>query len=298
MVLSDDEMPHPMNRLADLGYPISVGAKTRDLFDAAARNLGRPRRIDREIRDYVFPQLIEVGLIERIHINSRKTHKKTGEFFVRGKHPVAKSPNNGYALTEDARGLLAEVTNKQWPSALRTWLGKSAARKRQLRKRAAREAVATAAPATKHAVLIQQCAKALLDTVAEGFELVFIDDADGDRIQKRWRERLEELGLMPDLESRWPDAILFNPSDRSLWFVDAVISDGEIDEPRAGDLRLWAEARGYRTRGMTTAYESWKRTGSRQSSQANLAIGTTFWIAEDGGKLFEVRSLVEAPARR
>jgi hypothetical protein len=291
VVLSDDETPHPETRLASAGFPISAGASTRGLFDAAGKNLRRANRIDRETRDYVFPQLIDVGLIERIHINSRAMAEETGELFVHGEHPIAKSPNSGYVLTEDAQELLMEVTDEQWSTALETWLGKSKARRQQLLKKATGDAVAAATPTSKHSVLIEQCTDALLNSVAEGFELVFIDDADGDRVQKRWQNRLEKLGLMPDLSSRWPDAILFHPTGQAVWFVDAVISDGEIDEPRAKDLRLWTEKRGYRVGGMTTAYETWKRTSSRQASQANLAVGTTFWIAEDGGKLFEVRSL-------
>jgi hypothetical protein len=291
VVLSDDETLHPEARLASQGIPISGGASTRGLFDAAGKNLGRSNRIDRETRDYVFPQLIDVGLVERIHINSRAMAEETGRLFVRGQHLVAKSPNSGYVLTEDAQQLLMEVASEQWPSALEGWLGQSKTRRQQLLKKAKRDALAAAAPANKHSVLIEQCVDALLDSAAEGFELVFIDDSDGDRIQKRWQARLEELNLMPDLDSRWPDAILFDPIEQAVWFVDAVISDGEIDEPRAKDLRLWAKKRGYRIGGMTTAYETWKRASSRQTSQANLAISTALWIAEDGGKLFEVRSL-------
>jgi len=261
------------------------------LFDAAGKHLGRTNRIDRETRDYVFPQLIEVGLVERLHINSRAAAEETGQLFVRGKHPIAKSPNSGYVLTEDAQELLMEAADKDWPTALEAWLGQSRARRQQLLRKAAGTAVATAPATSKHSVLIQQCVDVLLDSAADGFELVFIDDADGERIQKRWRNRLEELNLTPDLDSRWPDAILFHPDKRAVWFIDAVISDGEIDEARAKDLRLWAKDRGYQVSGMTTAYETWKRTSSRQASQANLAIGTSFWIAEDGGKLFEVRSL-------
>ncbi|HEY0391589.1 MAG TPA: BsuBI/PstI family type II restriction endonuclease [Solirubrobacterales bacterium] len=291
VVLSDDETPHPDMRLAAEGFPISAGARTRSLFDAAGKNLGRGKRIDRETRDYVFPQLIDVGLVERIHINSQARAEETGQLFVRGEHPVAKSPNSGYVLTEDAQQLLMEVTDEQWPGALSVWLSRSKERRQQLLKKRARDAVAVAAPSSKHSVLIEQCVDALLASVAEGFELVFVDDADGDRVQERWQDRLEDLDLVPDLDSRWPDAILFSPTKQAVWFVDAVISDGEIDEFRAKDLRPWAEKRGYHVEGMTTAYETWKRASSRQASQANLAIGTTLWIAEDGGKLFEVQSL-------
>jgi BsuBI/PstI restriction endonuclease domain len=291
VVLSDDKLRHPRRHLAEAGHPISAGATTRELFDAAARNLGRTKRIDRELRDYVFPQLIGVGLVDKLHINSRDEIAKTGQFFVVGEHPIAKSPNSGYVLTDPARQLLVKIDNTAWPSLRNEWLKSSRARRQQSMRRRASEAVATARPASKHSVLIGLCVDALRNSVAAGFELVFVDDADGDRIQERWQSRLEALGLMPDLASRWPDAMLVNLEDQTIWFIDAVTSDGEIDEPRARDLRLWAKKRGYTVAGMTTAYENWKRAGSRQASQGNLAIGGTVWIAEDGGKLLEISSL-------
>jgi BsuBI/PstI restriction endonuclease domain len=289
VVLSDDDSPHPEPRLARADYAISVGASTRVLFDAAARNLGRAR-IDRERRDYVFPQLIGVGLVDKLHINSRREVRRTGRLFVPG-HPIAKSPNSGYVLTADARRLLIEVEDDAWPAVRDEWLEGSQARRQQGMKRAAGKELAAAPLTSKHAVLIERCVGALRSSAAAGFELVFVDDADGDRVQERWQSQLEALGLMPDLASRWPDAMLVNARDRTIWFVDAVTSDGEIDEPRAKDLRLWAKERGYGVAGMTTAYETWKRAASRQASQGNLAVGTTVWIAEDGGKLLEIGSL-------
>lgn len=293
VVLSDDEMPHPMERLAIAGHPISLGAGTRPLFDAAARNLGRRGSFDRELRDDVFPTLIMVGLLDKIHINSQEASEETGQLIVIGQHPIAKSPNSGYALTPQARELLLETSGSKWPSARDAWLAESQSRRQQTMRKTAGEKVEDAAPTSKHAVLIQQCVAALQNSVAAGFELVFVDDADGDRIQERWRNRLETLGLEPDLASRWPDAILVDSRARTLWFVDAVTSDGEIDEPRAKDLRDWAEQRGYKVAGMTTAYVSWKRAGSRQANRGNLATGTTVWIAEDGGKLLRVDSLAK-----
>lgn len=144
----------------------------------------------------------------------------------------------------------------------------------------------------KHAVLIRTVVAALLDTVASGYELVFVDDEDGDRIQGEYKQRLAELGLAPDLSSKWPDAILVHVARRLVWFVDAVTNDGEIDDPRADALVRWAESRRYGVGGLTTAYETWRRAATRQGPNRNLAIGSTLWIGEDGGKLFEVQPLI------
>jgi hypothetical protein len=283
-----------MRRLAEEGYAISAGASTRMLFDAAARNLRRSGRIDRELRDDIFPVLITVGLLEKFHVNSREDFERTGDLLVLGEHPVAKSPNSGYVLRPEARYLLLEVKSRDWPSARDAWLKQDQSRRQQILRRTASEGLKGAAPASRHTVLIEQCITALQNSAASEFELIFIDDADGERVQERWREHLEDLALMPDLASRWPDAILVNSPQRAVWFIDAVTSDGEIDEQRAQDLRMWAEQKGYRVAGMTTAYANWKRAGSRQASRGNLATGTSIWIAEDGGKLLYVSSLAKA----
>jgi len=140
---------------------------------------------------------------------------------------------------------------------------------------------------------MRAAASALRASRLSDYELVFIDDADEERIKDEWKSKLAPRGLLPDLDSLWPDAILVRDSDRSLWFVDAVTTDGEIDETRRGELEEWASARGYRVAGYTTAYETWRRTAARQTRMKNLAVSTNLWIAEDGGKLFVVESLAD-----
>jgi hypothetical protein len=140
---------------------------------------------------------------------------------------------------------------------------------------------------------MRAAADALRATRLRDYELVFIDDADEERVKDEWKKELEPRGLLPDLDSLWPDAILVRDADTSLWLIDAVTTDGEIDETRRAELEDWASARGYRVAGYTTAYETWKRTASRQAKVKNLATGTSVWIAEDGGKVFAVESLAD-----
>lgn len=290
VALSDDQTPHPMQRLADKGHPISVAGTTSQLFAVAAKALGKPS-IDRELRDYVFPDLIRAGLAVKVHIHTANEAEETGEDFGVGYH-VPKSPNSAYTLTAEARELLLlDADEATWEVARDKWLGGTAQRRQQLRKKRASDAVSAAPPANKHSILIQECVDALLDSVAKDFELVYIDDADGDRINPRWEERLRELNLAPDIATRWADAMLVNERAKKIWIVDAVTSDGEVDETRAADFREQLGERGYEVAGMTTAYETWQRAAARQKGQGNLAVGTTFWIAEDGGKLFTVSSL-------
>jgi hypothetical protein len=288
--LTDDTTPHPSPRLTGSGLKLNTGATTRQLFDYAAPKLGRTR-FDRELRDAVWPRLRELGIVQRAYRTTDREFEQSGEQMVYGSHGKAKSPNNSYALTDEAKQLLLETADTDWSHALDEFVAGDA--DRRLRVLQANASASTAAGASDHSRLILAAAEALQDTVLSDYELVFVDDADDERIKDEWRDSLESRGLLPDLDSLWPDAILVRDSDKSIWFVDAVTSDGEVDTTRHEELDAWARDRGYTPRGYTTAYETWKRAAARQGKMKNLAVDTTLWIAEDGGKLFSVGSLAD-----
>lgn len=287
--LADDKTPHPAAALAQDGLKLNAGATTRQLFEYAAPRLGK-QRLDRELRDEVWPRLRELGIVQRAYVLTKEEAKKEGRHIEYGVHRRAKSPNNSYALTGEARKLLVETADAGWGKALADFVsGDDDRRLRVL------QAEATVASTTSdHSTLIRAAADALRATMLSDYELVFVDDADEDRVQGQWKNGLESRGLLPDLDSLWPDAILVRDSDKSIWFIDAVTSDGEIDTTRHDELDDWAQQRGYTPSGYTTAYATWQRAGQRQSRMKNLAVGTTIWIAEDGGKVFQVSSLAAA----
>ena len=288
--LTDDRMPHPLPTLANAGLTLSAGATTRQLFEFAAPRLGKTR-IDRELRDEVWPRLRELGIVQRSYVLTAKEARAEERLIEYGVHRRAKSPNNGYALTDEARQLLLKTSDRDWKGKLNGFaVGDSDRRLRVLQHEAS---MAAAVAPGDHSKLMRAAADALRTTRLPDYELVFIDDADEQRIKTEWEKKLEPRGLLPDLDSLWPDAILVRDSDRSLWFIDAVTTDGEIDETRRAELEAWASARRYRVAGYTTAYETWKRTAARQARMKNLAVGTNVWIAEDGGKLFVVESLAD-----
>ncbi len=145
------------------------------------------------------------------------------------------------------------------------------------------EAASAAAVAPgDHSKLMRAAIAALGATRLPDYKLVFISDAGEERIKADWKEELEPRGLLPDLDSLWPDAILVRDSDLSLWFIDAVTTDGEIDETRRAELDAWATARGYTVAGYTTAYETSKRTAARQGRMKSCRR-YDIWVAEDGG---------------
>jgi hypothetical protein len=288
--LTDDATPHTLASLANAGLKLSAGATTRQLFEFAGPKLSKTR-IDRELRDEVWPRLRELGIVRRSYVLTAKEAKAEGRLIEYGVHRRAKSPNNGYALTEEARTLLIDTSDRDWPKKLDRFLADDSDRRLRVLQHEA--ATASAAAPGDHAKLMRAAADALRTTRLPDYQLVFIDDSDEERIKDEWKRELEPRGLLPDLDSLWPDAVLVRDADRSLWFIDAVTTDGEIDETRRGELEEWAAARGHTVAGYTTAYETWKRTAARQAKVKNLAVGTNVWVAEDGGKLFVVESLTD-----
>jgi hypothetical protein len=288
--LMDDQTLHPTPRLAQAGFKLNEGATTRQLFDFAGPRLGRTTRFDRELRDAVWPRLRELGIIQRAYRLTDAEFKATGEQMRYGSHEKAKSPNNSYALTDDARALLVNTADADWVAALDAFVKDAPNRRLRVIQAAA---AAPVAATSDHAKLIRDAADTLLATVLSDYELVFVDDADEERVKDEWKDELDKRGLLPDLESLWPDAILVRDSDKSIWFIDAVTSDGEVDTTRHDELDEWARDRGYTPAGYTTAYATWKRAGARQGKMKNLAVGSTVWIGEDGGKLFTVGSLAD-----
>lgn len=289
MVLSDDNSENDIfPTLREAGKPLSYSARTEQIFRHAAPMLGlaEGRKVDREQRDYAIVPLREVGLVEKAYVLPAKEAAEKGELIVRGRHKT-KSPSNAYVLTEEGRRLLLEVPDADWDAERDAWL----AQDEQRRLRLLQQKSADLAVSSEHRDLIRASIEALQSNVCRGYEAVYIDDADGDRIPAEVEERLETLNLLPDLDSRFPDGILTLVGERKVWFIDAVTSDGEIDEVRRRELDAWAERRGWRVAGMTTTYPSWKIASGRQGKHKNLAAGTTIWIAQDGGKLFRVESL-------
>ncbi len=104
--LTDTETPSGFSILAAKGFSLSASATTRHLLTYSAPRLGRGR-LDRELRDGVWPRLRELGIVQRSYVLRKREslvgHRAPIEY---GAHPIAKSPNNSYALTDEARNLL------------------------------------------------------------------------------------------------------------------------------------------------------------------------------------------------
>jgi hypothetical protein len=289
--LTDDGEPNRFAALRNRGLPLSYAAGTRQLFEYAGPMLGAENRIDRERRDYVFPQLREVGILRIATVLPAKEAAASGELLKLDVHDPPKTPNSAYLLTDEARTLF-DAADVDFPQLLADFVVGAPQRRVRYQQHLATQAIQVAS-SNKHAVLMRAAAQTLVNSEAgaKGFEVVCIDDSDGQRLSPQYAKELARLNLTPDLGSRWPDVILANENSRQVWFVDAVTTDGEVDTVRKEELEKWSADRGWTVAGYTTAYERWSDAARRQGATKNLAVGSTMWIAEDGGKLFEVRAL-------
>jgi len=85
------------------------------------------------------------------------------------------------------------------------------------------------------------------------FEVVYVDDSDGDRIDEEDRERLLHAGLELKLGDAMPDVLLHNPELQELWVIEAVTSDGEVDEHKVKGMVAFAKRHRKEGVGFTTA---------------------------------------------
>jgi len=116
------------------------------------------------------------------------------------------------------------------------------------------------------------------------YEVVYVDDGDGDRITDEQRLALDEAGLEIKLHDAMPDVLLWDREQDALWVIEAVTSDGEVDNQKVRAMEEFCERHKKTSIGFTTTYLDWKSFGRRQSAVKNLAEETYVWVAEDAGK--------------
>ncbi|MEQ1893384.1 MAG: BsuBI/PstI family type II restriction endonuclease [Planctomycetota bacterium] len=238
-------------------------------------------KLDREGRDYWIKPLREIGAIEPIYLDS---DSKT---FVPG-HPKAKSPNSAYRL-DAAFAEVLRAPETEWRSKLVAWSSEDAKRER-LRFRADQAEATRAATDTAHADLIRACCEVYAPKFLPEYEVLFVDDSDGDRVSEGEREALYGTGLDLSLGDAMPDVLLYHRGRDAIWIIEAVTSDGEVDQHKVDRVHDFAKRHGKSTVGFTTAYPTWKVAAQRQGRHKNIAPGTYIWIREDPAKQFHAES--------
>ena len=131
-----------------------------------------------------------------------------------------------------------------------------------------------------------------------GFEVLYVDLGDGNRITDADKGALAKAGLALELGDSMPDVILWNKTTDALWVIEAVTSDGEVDLHKQDSLTAFARRHGKNRIGFITAYATWKGAAARQGKHKNIAPGTHIWIQEDGGKQLTVETFELSPRHR
>jgi hypothetical protein len=236
-------------------------------------------KLDREGRDYWIKPLRELGGIEAITL--------VGGEFVAG-HVIAKSGNSCYRLDESLRAVLM-ASDAEWPRLLAAWASQDAARTRSEFQAQAAEAARQLVD-TGHSDLIQASIAVYAARFLPGYQVIYVDDGDGDRITQEDRARFAGAGIELRLGDGMPDVLLWNPKTDRLWVIEAVTSDGEVDLHKVNQLNRVSERSGKAGIDFTTTYRTWKEAAARQGAHQNIAINTYIWIQADPAKHFLVRS--------
>ncbi len=238
-------------------------------------------KLDREGRDYWIKPLRQIGAIEPVYLDSES------RTFLQG-HPKAKSGNSAYRLDPGFVEVLRSSA-REWHEKLKAWSSEDARRARLLFQ--AEQAEATrAATDTAHADLIQACCEDYAPRFLPGFEVLYVDDADGDRVSEPERAKLHGSAIEITLDDAMPDVLLWNRQTDALWIIEAVTSDGEVDHHKLDQVRAFAKRNGKKEVGFTTAYPTWRVAAQRQGKHKNIAPGTHVWIREDASKHFLAES--------
>ena len=272
-----DDETHSWFTTAPAGAKIADGASTAHLachIGILQRGTGK---LDREGRDYWIKPLREVGGFEAITLES-------GEF-IPG-HVKAKSPNSCYRLEEALKAVL-KAPEDAWRDMLAEWAREDVARER----RAFQAEMAEAARKlidSGHAQLIRASVENYAPRFLPGYKLLYVDDADGDRISDAERAKMAAAGVALTLDDAMPDALLWNPETDHLWIIEAVTSDGEVDAHKVAQMRRLVERCGKAGVGFTTTYRTWKEAAARQGKHQNIAYDTFIWIQGDPAKQFRV----------
>lgn len=236
-------------------------------------------KMDREGRDYWIKPLRDLGGIEAITLYKGN--------FIPG-HVIAKSKHSCYRLAEEFKAIL-QAGNDEWLAALDAWNSKDALRKRQAFQAEAAEASRKLVD-TSHSDLIAASIDLYAKQFLPGYEVIYVDDGDGDRIGDEDRERLAAAGIELTLADAMPDVLLWHPKTDCLWVIEAVTSDGEVDNHKAKQLASLAKRSGKAGIDFTTTYRTWKEAAARQAAHRNIAVGTYIWVQADPAKHMLVES--------
>ena len=259
-------------------FKISDGASIAHLGGYIGILKRHAKRLDREGRDYWVKPLTDIAAIEPITLQDGT--------FVEG-HIKAKSPNSAYRLSKYFSELLKATNTDKFDDKLTEYISSVDERLRVFSEleSASKEAQGD----SSHKKLIELSISVYAKNYLPDYIPVFTDFADGDRVTDEERALLDQYGIVfGTINDVWPDAILINPDTKTLWFIEAVTSDGEADNHKVEGLKAICKNSNLNYGGVTTTYETYKRFAARQQSENNIARDTYVWILECPDRQFKV----------
>lgn len=233
-------------------------------------------KVDREhVRKKCMIPLFEIGAVDKVLYEPKLFR------FVDG-HPKHNNKYTSYKLS-DAFQTMLTVPHDELDALLLAWSGSD---KRVERRAFQGELISEAklSGKTEHSMLIRAIYEHYAPRFLPGFDLVYIDNGSGKRETPEETAVLSKAGVFFIRSDRIPDLLFWNPNTDSLWVVDAISTDGEVDYSRQQDFIKFAKRNGKTKIGFTTAYTTWKKAAKRQGEAQNLAENSYLWIHEDASK--------------
>ncbi len=170
-------------------------------------------KLDREGRDYWIKPMRELGAVEAITL--------IDSVFVAG-HPIAKSGNSAYRLNSDFKAVL-QASEQQLDKTLKAWAGQDAVRKRR-EYQAKVEGEARKQVDSGHSQLISDSVEHYAKRFLPEYEVLYIDDGDGDRITDEDKKKLASARITLQLGDVMPDVLFLNKKTDCRESVSAASS--------------------------------------------------------------------------
>jgi hypothetical protein len=278
--LLNDDFPSLFSNAA--GLRISDGAGVAHIAGYVGILLRGKKKLDREGRDYWLKPLREIGAIEPVTFDSKQ------RIFMKG-HIKPKSPNSAYRLEDSFLNLLKAAQTADLAKSCERWVSEEEKRGRLRILLESQSLAAKDSGGSQHERLISQSIKIYAKNFLPGYSVLYEDYSNGARISGDDQARLKAAGVEITLGSVWPDVTLHNPMNNSLWFIEAVTTDGEVDAQKWEGLRNICSKSGKQLAGATTTYPDWKKFASRQRANKNLCVGSRVWVSDDPTKEFVVK---------
>jgi hypothetical protein len=220
--LLDDINPSWFYEAAEKGLKVCHGASTAHIACHVGVLQRKGGKLDREGRDYWLKPLWEIGALEKLYFDSG-----TAEFLPG--HPVPKSPNSAYRIAPAFLQVL-KASDADRKVLLAAWASKDAIRAR-LQVQAELAEATRAKIGTPHQGLITAACEVYVPNFLPGFEVLYIDATDGQRVTPEQQQTLQKAGIAIGLGDSMPDILLWNLQTDAIWVRKKCSRSGRCPSP-------------------------------------------------------------------